>query len=152
MLHIRHATWGALSDANTQPFSRTWGRRDWLIAHAGSLDRKLAEVAGPFEPVGSTDTEQIFCELLNRFVERGWRSLADVDLDATRELARRAQRDRRADAVPDRRPRPARPRRSAAACRCGSAQLAPPYERIAFGDDDLEIDLTQARREERARA
>ena len=41
VLHIRHATWGALSDANTQPFSRTWGRRDWLMAHAGSLDRAL---------------------------------------------------------------------------------------------------------------
>ena len=39
VLHIRTATWGALTDANTQPFSRTWGRRDWLIAHAGSLDR-----------------------------------------------------------------------------------------------------------------
>jgi len=36
VLHIRHATWGALSDANTQPFARTWGRRDWVIAHAGS--------------------------------------------------------------------------------------------------------------------
>jgi len=23
LLHIRHATWGALSDANTQPFERT---------------------------------------------------------------------------------------------------------------------------------
>ena len=42
VLHIRPATWGALSDANTQPFARTWGRRDWLIAHAGSLDRKAA--------------------------------------------------------------------------------------------------------------
>src|SRR5439155_12933385 len=40
MLHIRAATWGALSDANTQPFARAWGRRDWMIAHAGSLDRK----------------------------------------------------------------------------------------------------------------
>ena len=28
VLHIRHATWGALSDANTQPFARAWGRRD----------------------------------------------------------------------------------------------------------------------------
>src|SRR4051812_33762643 len=81
VLHIRHATWGALSDANTQPFSRTWGRRDWLMAHAGSLDRKEADVPGPFEPVGSTDTEQIFCGILNRFVERGWKSIADVDLD-----------------------------------------------------------------------
>src|SRR5580692_4649907 len=82
VLHIRHATWGALSDANTQPFARPWGRRDWLMAHAGSLDRKGADVAGPFEPVGSTDTEQVFCGLLNRFVEHGWRSIAEVELAA----------------------------------------------------------------------
>src|SRR5207302_8484790 len=79
--HIRHATWCALSDANTQPFSRTWGRRDWLMAHAGSLDRKLPDAPGPFEPVGSTDTEQLFCTLLNKCVARNWRSIADVDLD-----------------------------------------------------------------------
>src|SRR4051812_15648015 len=84
VLHIRHATWGALSDANTQPFSRTWGRRDWMMAHAGSLDRKTADVPGPFEPVGSTDTEQIFCGILNRFCELKWRSLADVDLEQLR--------------------------------------------------------------------
>ena len=37
VLHIRTATWGSISDANTQPFCRSWGGRDWLIAHAGSL-------------------------------------------------------------------------------------------------------------------
>src|SRR6476661_3083244 len=78
VLHIRAATWGALSDANTQPFSRTWGRRDWLFAHAGSLDRKPVDVAGPFEPVGSTDTEAILCGLLNRCIDREWKSIGDL--------------------------------------------------------------------------
>src|SRR5262249_21666234 len=81
MLHIRAATWGALSDANTQPFARAWRRRDWMIAHAGSLDRKPPEGPGPFEPVGSTATGAIFCGLLNRFVEHGWKSIAEIDLD-----------------------------------------------------------------------
>src|SRR5690606_14564498 len=81
VLHIRHATWGAVSDATTRPSWRTWGRRDWLIAHAGGLDQRLPDVAGPFEPAGSTDTEQVFCQLLNKFVERNWRSLAEVDLE-----------------------------------------------------------------------
>src|SRR5688572_2107932 len=27
LMHIRTATWGHLSDANTQPFCRAWGRR-----------------------------------------------------------------------------------------------------------------------------
>ncbi|HXN81201.1 MAG TPA: class II glutamine amidotransferase, partial [Myxococcales bacterium] len=37
LVHIRTATWGAITEANTQPFQRAWGRRDWLIAHSGSL-------------------------------------------------------------------------------------------------------------------
>jgi transglutaminase-like putative cysteine protease/predicted glutamine amidotransferase len=142
VLHIRRATWGAASDANTQPFSRAWGRRDWLMAHAGSLDQKLADVPGPFEPVGSTDTEQLFCQLLNRFVERSWRSLADADLEQVATwlgelneaggltmclsdgLDLLVHADRRAEPL-------------------WLGQLAPPYEKIAFGDDDLEIDLTR---------
>jgi transglutaminase-like putative cysteine protease/predicted glutamine amidotransferase len=80
LLHVRRATWGAVSDANTQPFLRTWGRRDWLFAHAGSLNHRLVLRPGaPFEPVGATDTELIFCELMNRFAERGWKSLGEAD-------------------------------------------------------------------------
>jgi transglutaminase-like putative cysteine protease/predicted glutamine amidotransferase len=142
VLHIRHATWGALSDANTQPFSRAWGRRDWLVAHAGSLDRKLPEVEGPFEPVGSTDTEQIFCGLLNRFVERGWKRIADVDLDVVcgwlgelnelGELTICLTDGRDLLVHADRRGQP-----------LWVGALTPPYDRIAFGDDDLDVDLTR---------
>jgi transglutaminase-like putative cysteine protease/predicted glutamine amidotransferase len=142
VLHIRHATWGALSDANTQPFSRTWGRRDWVLAHAGSLDRKPADSAGPFEPVGSTDTEAIFCGLLNRFVERGWKNLAEVDLDVLvgwlheinegGELSMCFTDGRDLLVHADRRGVP-----------MWLGTLAPPYEKIAFGDTDLDIDLTR---------
>src|SRR5437773_1589159 len=31
VVHIRTATWGQPTDANTQPFCRSWGRRDWLL-------------------------------------------------------------------------------------------------------------------------
>src|SRR5580765_4895927 len=30
VLHIRTATWGTLTHANTQPFLRTWSGRDWI--------------------------------------------------------------------------------------------------------------------------
>jgi transglutaminase-like putative cysteine protease/predicted glutamine amidotransferase len=142
ILHIRHATWGALSDANTQPFARAWGRRDWMMAHAGSLDSKPEDVAGPFEPVGSTDTEQIFCGLLNRCVARGWRSLMEVDLDvlagwldelnAAGELTLCLSDGRDLVVHADRRGVP-----------LWLGQLAPPYERIALGDADLDLDLTK---------
>src|SRR5262249_51070842 len=65
LLHIRAARWGSATEANTQPFCRTWGQHDWLFVHAGSLERRLELGEKPmFEPVGSTDSETIFCELL----------------------------------------------------------------------------------------
>ncbi len=142
LLHIRAATWGALSDANTQPFSRTWGRRDWLMAHAGSLDRKPTEVAGPFEPVGSTDTEAIFCSLLNRFVQYGWRNLAEIDLDiATDWLGALNEVGELTMCLTDGRDLLVHADRRGAPLHLGI--LVPPYERIEFGDDDLGVDLTR---------
>ena len=79
VVHIRTATWGQNSDANTQPFSRAHGGRDWLFGHSGSLRERLV-VDGRFEPVGSTDTELVFCDLLNRIADAGWRAIGEVDL------------------------------------------------------------------------
>ncbi|MDP9036422.1 MAG: class II glutamine amidotransferase [Myxococcota bacterium] len=81
VLHVRTATWGPNTDANTQPFVRSWGGREWMIGHAGSLSRTLEPGTDPrFEPVGATDTERVFCVLLERIASRGWRSLADSDI------------------------------------------------------------------------
>jgi transglutaminase-like putative cysteine protease/predicted glutamine amidotransferase len=147
MLHIRRARWGVLSDANTQPFSRTWGRRDWLIGHAGSLDERPETIdtlnaTGPFEAVGSTDTEQMFCMLLNRFVERGWRTLMEVDLtelhgwltelNKSGELTLCLTDGRDMVVHADHRGVP-----------LWVGLLVPPYEKIAFGDNDLDVDLTK---------
>ncbi len=142
VLHIRHATWGALSDANTQPFHRTWGRRDWMVAHAGSLDQRLPDVAGPFEPVGSTDTEQLFCQLLNKFVERNWRNLAEADLDVlTGWLAEYNAIGGMTMCLTDGRDLLVHCDRRGSPLWLG--ELRPPYEKIAFGDDDLGVDLTK---------
>jgi transglutaminase-like putative cysteine protease/predicted glutamine amidotransferase len=142
VLHIRAAKWGAVSDANTQPFSRTWGRRDWLMAHAGSLDRKPEELPGPFEPVGSTDTEAVFCGLLNRFVEYGWRSIGDVDLEIVTEwFGALNEVGELTMCLTDGRDLLVHTDRRGAPLHLGT--LAPPYERIAFGDTDLSIDLTK---------
>lgn len=143
LIHIRTATWGSISDANTQPFTRSWGRRDWMMAHSGSLKHRLElGETSQFEPVGSTDTEIIFCELLSRLAKRGWKSLGDIEpatlrlwfdvinehgsltsvLTDGRDLAVYADRnDEGAVYV---------------------WELLPPYQQAAFGDDELEVDLT----------
>ncbi len=143
LLHIRRATWGAVTDANTQPFLRPWGRRDWLFAHSGSLRHRLEIRRGvPFEPVGSTDTELIFCKLMNRFAERGWKSLGEADpatlwewlglindhgnltcvLTDGHDLAVYSDRDSAGIYV---------------------WEVLPPYERMTFGDGELLVDLAK---------
>lgn len=84
VVHIRTATWGQNSDANTQPFSYPYGGRQWLFGHSGSLRERLV-VNGRFEPVGSTDTEVVFCDLLSRIAEAGWKSIGEVDLTRLRQ-------------------------------------------------------------------
>lgn len=80
VLHLRTALWGALTEANTQPFARAWGGREWLFAHSGSLERRPILLPEPlFEPVGATDSEFVFCDLLNRMAARRWRSLGEAD-------------------------------------------------------------------------
>ncbi|MFT3697558.1 MAG: class II glutamine amidotransferase [Kofleriaceae bacterium] len=142
VLHIRHATWGSLSDANTQPFSRSWGRHDWLFAHAGSLEKKRTPTEGPFEAIGSTDTEQLFCELLNKLYDKKWKSLADVDLGTLATWLRELnEHGGMTLCVTDGRDLLAHADARGVPLWIGT--LAPPYEKIAFGDDDLEIDLTK---------
>jgi transglutaminase-like putative cysteine protease/predicted glutamine amidotransferase len=83
VVHIRTATWGQNSDANTQPFARAHGGREWIIGHSGSL-RERPAANGRFLPVGSTDTELVFCDLLDLIAGAGWRSIGEVDLERVR--------------------------------------------------------------------
>ncbi len=67
--YIRHATRGARTLANTQPFVRELGGRSHVFAHNGDLPGLAADpryTPGHFQPVGDTDSEQAFCALLAR--------------------------------------------------------------------------------------
>ncbi len=58
--HIRHATQGGVSLANTQPFVRELGGRTHVFAHNGDLPsiyRSEALALGSYRPVGQTDSE-----------------------------------------------------------------------------------------------
>ena len=134
----------AISDANTQPFTLSLGGRDWLIGHSGSLRDRLEPPGDPrFEPVGSTDTETIFCCLMSWVARKGARSLDDLDpnhlhhwLDALnahgslsviltdgRDVAVYADKLGEGDMY---------------MCR-----VAPPYKQLVFGDNEVELDLTR---------
>lgn len=63
--HIRQANVGAVSLANTHPFMREMWGRNWCFAHNGQL-ADFSPRAGMYQPVGDTDSEAAFCDLLNR--------------------------------------------------------------------------------------
>lgn len=76
--HIRQANAGPVSLANTHPFSRElWGRY-WCFAHNGQL-RDIHFEPGFYRPVGDTDSEAAFCDLLNR-VRQAFPGPVDVQL------------------------------------------------------------------------
>jgi predicted glutamine amidotransferase len=67
--HVRQANVGGVCLANTHPFTRElWGTY-WTFAHNGQL-ADFTPQAGPFQPVGTTDSESMFCDLLNRLRAR----------------------------------------------------------------------------------
>jgi predicted glutamine amidotransferase len=68
--HIRKATQGAVSLENTHPFVREMWGRNWVFAHNGNLPQFQPLLDGDFLPVGSTDSELIFCWLLQSLRQR----------------------------------------------------------------------------------
>jgi transglutaminase-like putative cysteine protease/predicted glutamine amidotransferase len=143
VLHIRTATWGSITAANTQPFHIPYARRDWMFAHSGSLKHRVEPMPSPrFERVGSTDTEQIFCELLGWIAQGNWRSLGDVDLDELRAwFDAFGAHGNLTSVVTDGRDLCVYVDKNGGDAFL--AELLPPYDRIAFGDEDLEIDLAK---------
>jgi predicted glutamine amidotransferase len=68
--HIRKATQGVVSLENTHPFQRElWGQY-WVYAHNGNLPEFQPGLDGSFMPVGNTDSERIFCWLLQSLRSR----------------------------------------------------------------------------------
>ncbi|HEX5127961.1 MAG TPA: class II glutamine amidotransferase [Rhodocyclaceae bacterium] len=63
--HIRKATHGKVSLANTHPFRRELWGHDWIFAHNGTVTDLPRMRSSRFQPVGSTDSEQAFCWMLN---------------------------------------------------------------------------------------
>ena len=70
--------------AETQPFSRSFAGRDWLFTHNGYLDKREleklhADKSRFLEPLGQTDSELAFCNLLAKIAESSARKISDID-------------------------------------------------------------------------
>ena len=76
LAHVRHKTVGGEpSHADTHPFARELGGRDYCFAHNGTLDGPAWDLPlGRYRPIGETDSERFFCHLLGEVAARGGRS------------------------------------------------------------------------------
>ena len=68
--HIRKASQGQTSLANTHPFMREMWGEYWLFAHNGHLIDFFPEQGEYYHAVGTTDSERAFCFILNRLRSR----------------------------------------------------------------------------------
>ena len=68
--HIRKASQGQTSLANTHPFMREMWGEYWLFAHNGHLIDFYPEQGEYYHAVGTTDSERAFCHILNRLRNR----------------------------------------------------------------------------------
>jgi predicted glutamine amidotransferase len=69
--HVRHqTTGGAPTHADTHPFARELAGREYCFAHNGTLERFEELPLGRYCPIGSTDSEHLFCHLLSELADR----------------------------------------------------------------------------------
>lgn len=76
----------AYTQHNTQPFNKSYGGRDWIFCHRGQIDKnELSKTLhlddGIFEPLGTTDSELIFCHLLSKLHDSKAKSIGDINFE-----------------------------------------------------------------------
>lgn len=70
--HVRHQTTGSLpTHADTHPFARELAGREYCFAHNGTIEGPYWELPlGRYRPIGGTDSEFLFCHLLEEIARR----------------------------------------------------------------------------------
>ena len=68
--HIRKATQGVTSLANSHPFTRELWGSTWSFAHNGNLVDFAPPAGGSYAAIGETDSERAFCHLMDALAAR----------------------------------------------------------------------------------
>jgi glutamine amidotransferase len=71
--HIRRANRGKVALENTHPFLREMWGQNWVFAHNGQVAGAKHLPLSRYRPIGSTDSEHVFCWLLGQLRGR-WAS------------------------------------------------------------------------------
>jgi glutamine amidotransferase len=92
--HVRHKTTGGVAThADTHPFARELAGQDYCFAHNGTLEGGFWQLPlGRFRPVGHTDSEYLFCHVLEEVAQRPKMLSAEEDWLWLREKLRTLNR------------------------------------------------------------
>jgi glutamine amidotransferase len=78
--HVRHKTVGGTpTHADTQPFTRELRGVEYCFTHNGTIHGHASLSLGRFRPLGETDSEHLFCHLLDAIEMRGRELTAEDD-------------------------------------------------------------------------
>jgi glutamine amidotransferase len=70
LVHARSSSGSPATAENTHPFERQVWDRSFVLAHDGSAATRPASRKSTFSPRGQTDSEKLFCEILDVIVGR----------------------------------------------------------------------------------
>jgi len=70
--HVRYGNVGGVSLENTHPFVQKLRRKDFVLAHNGTLEKNELKpfLDGQFTPTGTTDSELVLCVLLTWMITK----------------------------------------------------------------------------------
>lgn len=63
--HVRNSTMGSEGHQNNHPFSREFNGKEYVFVHNGTVFKYKDLETGHFQPLGDTDSEYIFCHIMN---------------------------------------------------------------------------------------
>jgi len=75
--HIRKLSVGIKNLKNTHPFHRELNGREFVFTHNGTIFNYKKYQTGQFTPIGNTDSEHMFCNLLYQIKKGETRSLEE---------------------------------------------------------------------------
>jgi len=86
--HVRRTSVGKNSHKNTHPFCRELDGKEYLFAHNGTICNFNKLNLGKFNPIGKTDSEYIFCHLLDFIQKKGIKNWNMGDIQCLEEETR----------------------------------------------------------------
>ncbi|MDZ7697717.1 MAG: class II glutamine amidotransferase [Deltaproteobacteria bacterium] len=96
--HIRR--WNKDTEAykNSHPFSREWNGKSYVFAHNGSVPNMANRSVSqrPFQPIGTTDSERVFCNLMGLILKHQLNLKEEADLSVLEEYLRHINLSRNA--------------------------------------------------------